>query len=190
MDRSRNEREAYSLVHTSENFVKDFCADSFGVDYAGISLLENVENDDIRKTMQEAQEAFNQHRFDDATVTAHFAIQKAKWIILKKTQPEGYGNLSSSGEVRAAGLERTISAIENRMDRLFDVALSATFAADIKRLSGITCAGFLPIPGGKPVIQIFKQARDHEPSSDEAKFALELAMDYVLWADQAYGLKE
>ncbi len=147
-----DEREAYSLVSTSENFMKDFCANAFGTDYRKISVLENIENDDIKGTMHEAQTALETGKFDDAAVMAHLAIAKTKWLVQEKTMPQRIVNLWSSAEVQKAGLEYIIAAIRLQMDEILDVTLSATFAGDLNRLASITRAAFIRILGGSPQV--------------------------------------
>ena len=185
-----DEKEAYRLVRAAENFMKEFCSAAFGIDYVKLSQNGIISNQDIKKTLEEAQEAYDDGRFEDAAIAAHFAIQQGKWIVRQKVLGGRYRHHLSSTTDRVFGdIIRTIDDIDRDLDDTLDVALSATFAYDFTRLREITCAVFHMIPGGRPVTQVMKQSRSHEPTADDADFALELATEYLLWADQAYGLE-
>jgi len=185
-----DEKEAYQLVHAAENCMKEFCSAAFAVDYVKLSPTDLISNQDIRKTLAEAQDAYDRGRFEDAAIAAHFAIQQGKWIVRQKVLGGRYRHHLRSTSDRVIGdILQTIDDIDRALDDTLDVALSATFAYDFTRLREITCAVFHMIPGGRPTTQVMKQFRDHEPTADDADFALELATEYLLWADQAYGLE-
>lgn len=184
-----DEKEAYRLVQAAENFMKDYCTAVFGVDYDKLSPIDLISNKDIRKTLAEAQEAYDNRKFGDAAVTAELAIQQGKWVVEQKVMRRGYmHSLSIDNQRLLSDVAETIQDIETQLDNVLDVALTAQFASKLKRLHDITCAGFMKTGGGVN-IQVWKQVRDHEPTQDDADFALELAIEYLQWADQAYGLE-
>lgn len=185
-----DEKEAYRLVHAAENCMKEFCASAFGVDFDQLSPNDLISNEGIRKTLTEAQEAYDSGRFEDAAVAAHFAIQQGKWIVERKVMnPRWRHHLSLHTERLLEDVAKSLDDIDRYVDDVLDVALSASFASSLRRLGEITCAVFHQIPGGKPITQVLKQSRDHDPTQDDAQFAIELAVEYLSWADQTYGLE-
>ena len=197
-----DERDAYRLVTASKNFMKDFCPAAFGVDQAKLSVIEMIGSDDIRKDVQEAFDARENGRFEDAALAAHLAIEKAKWAIEKKVRPHKYSYhfLPDPLHLEQLGLRElpdVIKDIREDVDHSFDVALSAPFAYDLRRLSKITHASFVKTGDGqiarRGTLAAFVVGQDDQgdkPTSDDADFALELAIEYVLWAEQVYGLGE
>jgi HEPN domain-containing protein len=185
-----DEKEAYRLVHASENWMKEFCTSAFAINYGKLSPTDLISNEGIRKTLGEAQEAYDNGKFEDAAIAAHFAIQQGKWIVKDKVMSRSYGHRlwRSDTEPLLRDVTRAIDDIDRRLDDVLDAALSATFASSFERLREITCAVFHRIAGGEPITQVIKQLRDHDPTADDAEFALELANEYLSWADQAYGL--
>jgi hypothetical protein len=87
-----------------------------------------------------------------------------------------------------------IRDIGEDLDDCFDVALSAPFASDLRRLGKTTHAAFDRTADGqivrrKSLAGYFVERDDgrEKPTSEDADFALELAIEYVLWAEQVYG---
>ena len=184
-----DEKEAYRMVHAAQNCLKEFCAAAFSIDYGALSPTDLIGNQEIRKTLAEAQEAYDKGRFEDAAIAAHFAIQQGKWIVMQKVLGRRYRHHVSLSTERLLGdVVRAIDDIREELDDTVDMALSASFACDFRRLSEITRAVFHRIVGGGVTTQVMKQFRDHEPTADDAEFAIELATEYLQWADQSYGL--
>lgn len=185
-----DEKEAYRLVNAAENCLRELCNNAFGVNYDKLSPADLINNDGLRKTLAAAQEAYGQGKFEDAAIAAHFAIQQGKWIVEEKVMSRRYKHhLSLNTERLMRDVAQSLDDIDRHVDDVLDVALSATFASSFRRLREITRAVFLQIPGGKPHTQVMKQFRDHDPTQDDAQFAIELAIEYLSWADQAYGLE-
>jgi len=185
-----DEKEAYRLVHAAENCMKEFCSSAFGVDFDELSPNDLISNEDIRKTLAEAQDAYDSKRFEDAAIAAHFAIQQGKWIIERKVMsPRWRHRLSLHTERVFEDVAKSLDDIDRYVDDVLDVALSASFASSFRHLQEITRAVFHQILGGKPITQVMKQSRDHDPTQEDAQFAIELATEYLSWADQTYGLE-
>lgn len=190
-----DERDTYRLVTASQNFMKDFCAVAFGVDQTKLSIIEMISNYEIRKDVQQAFDARENGRFEDAALAAHLAIEKARWAIQKKIRPDKYRpHLWSSWlDLQQLGLRDlpdVIRDIRQDLDHAFDVALSAPFAYDLKRLGDITHAVFNRTNDGRMVRTkplAILEGQVNKPTSDDADFALELAVEYILWAEQVYG---
>jgi HEPN domain-containing protein len=193
-----DERDAYRLVTVSQNSMKDFCATAFGVNHRELSAVEMISNDDIRKIVQEAFDAREDGRFEDAAMAAHLAIEKTKWAIQRKIRPRKYRHrLWSHGlALETLGLRELPDVIEDireDLDHTFDVALWAPFAYDLKRLSDMTHAVFYTtgngqIVRGKGLAPFLEEDHADKATSDDADFGLELATEYILWAEQVYGL--
>ncbi len=187
-------KDTYRLVVTAENFMKDFLPASFGVDYDSLSILDPLGNDDVKATLEEAIRKQKAGRFEDAAIAAHLAVQKTKWVIERRVSPTGRGFRRhfhlTFGESMFGDINNALDEISEAVENTRDIALSAPFAQDLKRLSDITRAAFLRILDGPVEIQVMKELRDHEPSSDDADFAVNLAIEFALWADQVYGLSE
>jgi HEPN domain-containing protein len=183
-----DEKETYRLVNAAENCMRELCNTAFRIDYDKLSPADLISNEDIRKTLAEAQEAYDRGKFEEAAIAAQLAIQQGQWIIKEKAMSQSYRHHLSLGTQRLMGdVAQTINDLDRELDDVLDVALSAPFAHGFKRLRDITCAVFHRTGGGIRT-QVMKQFRDHEPTADDANFALELASEYLLWADQAYGL--
>jgi HEPN domain-containing protein len=183
-----DEKDAYRLVRAAANCMKEFCSTAFGIDYDKLSPTDLISNQEIRKTLAEAQEAYDKGKFEDAAIAAHLAIQQGKWIVKEKAMSQRYRHhLSLDTERLMRDVAQTIDDIDERLEDVLDIALSAPFAYSFQQLRDITCAVFHRTTGGI-VTQVMKEFRDHEPTAEDADFALELASEYLLWADQAYGL--
>jgi HEPN domain-containing protein len=180
-----DEKDAYRLVHSAENWMKEFCASAFSIDYDKLSPIDLISNETIRKTLGKAQEAYVNGNFEDASIAAHLAIQQGKWIVEDNVMDRRYRH--RGGDISRL-IDDQLDDVYSSLDDVLEVALSATFASSFKRLREITRAVFHRIPGSDPITQVLKQFRDHEPTKDDADFALELANEYLSWADQAYGL--
>ncbi len=188
-------KDVYRLVITAENFMKEFLSEAFAVDYDSLSELVTLENQDIKRILEEAQKLLADGSFEKAAITAHLAVQKTKWVIERKLSPSRLGShagrfLLRFGETSLGEINDALNELSEAIEDTRDLALSMPFAQDLKRLSDITRAAFLRILEGPVQIQVFNELRDHEPTHDDAVFAVELAIEYVSWADQVYGLSE
>ena len=188
-------KDAYRLVVAAENFMRDFLLAAFGVDYDSLSELETLGNEDVKGTLKRAQKMLDDGLFEDAAITAHLAVQKTKWIIERKLSPQKRRSRFSRfllrfGDMELRDINDALNELSDAIEDTRDIAFSAPFAQDLKRLGVITGAAFLPIFEGEPVTQVMTERRDHEPTSDDAEFAVQLATEYALWADQTYGLSE
>jgi len=191
-----DEREAYRLVATSENFMREFCAQSFNVDYGALSMLDIISNDSIRMTLQEALDARKKGSYEDAIMTAHLAIEKAKCVVQDRILPRRHRySVSLSTKRYLKDLVESVNEIRDELHDTLDVALSAPFAYDLKRLKEMTGARFHRT-GDERIVARTVYAKlgigedESKPvvTSDDAEFALKLATEYILWAQQNYGL--
>lgn len=167
-----NENDARRLIFVARDFLIDFWKDAFAVDYDGVSIVDLISNEDVKKTLQEAQKYEKDHNYREATIKSVLAIYKVKWWVRSKftTQP------------RAIWLESY--PVQEGLDEVLNITLSGPFAHKLRKLGESTGIIFLPIPGGEPVMQ---QLKKHKFVREDALFALELATEYALWAEQVYG---
>ena len=168
-----NENDARRLVFVARDFLIDFWKDAFAVDYGSVSLFDLISNKDIKKALQKAQKYFEKDQnYREAAIKSVLAIYKMKWWIRSKF----------------IILPRTILvdvySLQHALDEVLDITLSGPFAHRLRKLGETTGIIFLPIPGGEPVMQ---QLREHEFVREDALFALQLATEYALWAEQVYG---
>ena len=170
-----NENDARRLIFVARDFLTDFWKEEFKVDYDSVSLFDVVSNKDIKKLLQEAQKHFEKDQnYREATIKSVLAIYKIKWRIKSKFIKEPH--------LVRVGVGSWI--LHDALDSVLDIALSGPFAYRLRKLGETTGIVFIPIPGGEPHMQ---QLREHDFVREDALFALELATEYALWAEQVYG---
>lgn len=74
--------------------------------------------------------------------------------------------------------------IDQAIDYVLEVALSSPFAYKLWKLKETTGIIFLPTGEKELTMQRLKEC---EFTKKDAMFALELAIEYTLWAEQVYG---
>ncbi len=185
----------FRLVSASESFAKVFCEQSFRVNYDELSAIGLIENDKVRKTMQTAREALSNKKFEDATIQSHFAIQQTKWLIESRvgTRRVEYGPWFGGGSPLSDEIRMQVSSMYNdlreRVEDVLNVSLSAPFASKLRHLERITRANFFPIDDKTAHLQVLKDLREGDPGEEDAGFALDLATEYILWAQDVYGMR-
>jgi hypothetical protein len=197
-----DEKDAYRLVSMAENFMQDFCKTAFEVDYSNISLIQLIENSDIRQTLDEAKKAYEGEKYEEAAINAHLAIQKAIWTIKEKmlgSRSHGlitYGTGGYPQDRIILEIEGEIYGILSDLDSISEIVLAAPFALDIVNLKKITRVKFSKFRNeissvklSRPKSPVDGTVEEPKPiQKEDAEFALELAIEYVLWAEQMYGL--
>ena len=189
-----DEKDVYRLVSASESFMRDFCTQAFGIDYGKLSVLDDIGNDSIRRTLQEALDARERGSYEEAAIAAHLAIQKTKYIVQDKILPHRFRHSIGLQEKRVLrDISEVVDELRDDLDDTLDVALSAHFAYDLKRLTKMTGATFRRTRDAEIAARVVYQklAEDdlkHALTLDDADFAIELATEYILWAQQNYGL--
>lgn len=168
-----NENDARRLIFVARDFLIDFWKEAFQVDYDGVSMLDVINNEDVKKTLQEAQKYLEKDQnYREATLKSVLAIYKIKWWIRRKF------------EIMPSTIMIETHLLQQALDSVLDIALSSPFTYKLRKLQETTGTVFLPIPGGEPIMQ---QLKEHEFVREDALFALELATEYALWAEQVYG---
>jgi len=168
-----NDNDARRLVFVARDFLIDFWKDAFAVDYDGVSLSDLISNEDIKKTLQEAQKYYEKdHNYREATIKSVLAIYKVKWWIRSKFTLLPHSIMYET------------YPLQQGLDEVLDITLSVPFAHKIRKLGKSTGIIFMPIPRGEPHMQ---QHGKHKFVREDALFALELAIEYALWAEQIYG---
>lgn len=167
-----NENDARRLIFVARDFLIDFWKEEFEVDYNTVSLLDAISNEDIQKVLKEAQKCFEKDQnYREATIKSVLAIYKIKWWIKSKF-------------IKDPRLLILNWPLQDALDSVLDIALSGPFAYRLRKLGETTGIVFIPTLGGEPHMQ---QLREYEFVREDALFALELATEYVLWAEQVYG---
>jgi len=170
-----NENDACRLIFVARDFLIDFWKDAFGVSYSDISLTDLISDDGVRKVLKEAEDAEN---YDECVTKSVLATFMVKWWIEAGFYEEGP---FTSGISLVDSVDFNVS---DALNFILDVALSSPFAYKLRKLRKETGIVFLPIPGGTPKMQKLKQ---QEFTRQDALQAMELAIEYALWAEQIYG---
>lgn len=165
-----NDNDARRLIFVAKDFLIDFWKEAFEVNYDDISMVELITNDEVRELLKEAEKT---NDYEQAIVKSVLAIYKVKWWIEGRFR----GKATLPPFMSQEGPDGMLSFI-------LDVALSSPFAYKLWKLGESTGIIFLPIPGGEPVMQQLKQ---REFIREDAVSALELAIEYSLWAEHAYS---
>ena len=170
-----NENDARRLIFVARDFLIDFWKDAFAVDYDSISLVDLLSNEDVKKALQDAQKYLAKDKnYRESTIKSVLAIYKIRWWIKSKFK------LALGPPMIFADTDY----LQRALDSVLDIALSSPFAYRLRKLGETTGIIFLPIPGGKPIMQ---QLKKYKPTREDATFALETATEYALWAEQVYG---
>lgn len=167
-----NDNDARRLIFIAKDFLIDFWKEAFDVDYDSISLTDLISNDKIKEILKEAEKAENPEECIIKSVLATYMIG---WWIESGFYEERLSTQTITGDV---------VGVEEALDFVLEIALSSPFAYKLQKLRKDTGIVFLPIPGGKPIMQRMKQIKF---TREDADYALELAIEYALWAEQVYG---
>jgi len=167
-----NDNDVRRLVFVARDFIIDFWKDALNVDYDSISLTDLIGDDEIRKILKEAEKTDSHEQCVIKSVLATYMV---KWRIESGFYEERLSIDSITGDV---------VGVEDALDFVLDVALSNPFAYKLQKLRRRTGVVFLPIPGGKPIMQRMKRVK---LTREDASEALELAIEYALWAEQVYS---
>jgi len=163
--------DAQRLVFVAKDFLIDFWTESLGADYNGVSLTDLVGNAKVRSVLKEAERTRNP---EDRISKCVLATHMVGWWIDAAFYEKG---------PFAHPVDVVDTEVSDALDYVLDIALSGPYAYKLWKLRKQTGIVFLPIPGGKPVLQKMKQVRF---SRRDAEQALELAIEYALWAEQVY----
>jgi len=165
------------LVSIAKETVIDFWAQQFGVNYNEVGLLNLLQDKDLQETLTQAERLLGEKKYDESVESSILAIYQNIWKLGRKFPPPSF-------QTSGAGLPGYgISEFLNRWDDFLHVVLSLPYASKLKELRGKTGIVYLPIPGGKPVMQKLKE---HKATDADAFSALALATEYSLWIEQMY----
>lgn len=167
-----NENDARRLIFVARDFLIDFWKDALSVDYDSVSLTDLIANNEIRKILKEAEKADN---YKDCVIKSVLTTYLVKWWIESGFYEERLSRQTISGDV---------VGVEDALDFVLDIALSSPFAYKLQKLRKHTGIVFLSIPGGEPIMQRMKKVKF---TKEDASQALELAIEYALWAEQVYS---
>lgn len=164
-----NDNDARRLIFAARDFLIAFWKEAFEINYEDISLIDLINNEEIKELLREAEKADN---YKQRLIKSLRAIYEVKWWIESRFH-----------EARLTWSLVSLD-VEDALDFVLDIALSSPFASKLWKLRKSTGIVFLPIPGGEPVMQQLKKYRF---TRKDAAYALELATEYALWAEQVYG---
>jgi hypothetical protein len=164
--------DARRLVFVAKDFLIDFWKESFGADYDDISLTDLISSEDVRSILKEAERIRNP---EERVIKSVLAIYMVGWWIDAAFYEKG---------PFAHPVDVVDTEVSAALDYVLDIALSGPFAYKLWKLRKHTGIVFLPIPGGKPILQKVKQVRF---TRRDAEQVLELAIEYALWAEQVYS---
>jgi len=167
-----NENDARRLIFVARDFLIDFWKEAFGVDYDDVSLHNLITNTKVKELVMEAAKSTRAGEYDKVVINSVQAIYEVQWGIQKKFRER---------PPKPTGFEVDLG---DTVDFILNVALSSPFAYKLLKLKETTGIVYLPIPEGEPVMQRLKE---HKFTREDAAFALELATEYALWAEQVYG---
>lgn len=174
-----NDDDARRLVFVARDFLIDFWKDSLNINYEGISLVNLIENDKIREILTEAEKVGKAKKHEDCVIKSVLATYMVKWWIEGGFYEEGH---IASG-ISLVGIVDDHN-VTDALGFVLDIALSSPFAYRLKKLRKSTGIVFLPIIEGKPQMQKLKKRKF---THQDALEALELAIEYALWAEQIYS---
>lgn len=158
------------LVSIAREFLIDFWLEEFDVKYEDISLLKQVQDQELQEILEKAEKLLNKQKFDEAVEQAILTIFRNVWKLAKKFPPPYVSDSILGGFPR-------------QWNDFILVALSTPYASKLKRLFEKTGIVFLPIPGGKPVMQKLK---GFKATKEDATFACSIALEYTIWVEQMY----
>lgn len=133
-------------------------------------MLKQVQDQELRKVLEKAEQSLNKQKYDEAVEQAILAIYKNVWKLEKKFPPPYVSH-------------DVFGAFPEKWKDFLLVVLSTPYASKLKKLFENTGIIFLPIPGGKPIMQKLK---DYEATKEEAIFACGVALEYTIWVEQMY----
>lgn len=164
--------DARRLVHIARDFLIDFWTESLGANYDSVSLTDLVSNIEVRNTLKEAERTRNpEERITKSVLATHMV----GWWIDAAFHEKGR---------LAHPIDVIDTEVSDALDYILDVALSGPFTYKLWKLRKRSGIVFLPIAEGKPVLQKLRQVKFTRRDAD---MALELAIEYALWAEQVYG---
>lgn len=158
------------LVAIAKEFLIDFWIKEFNVKYEDISWIRLVQDQELRKVLEKAEQFLNKQKYEEAVEQAILAIYKNVWK-LKKKFPPPYVSY------------HPMMAFPEQWKDFLLVVLSTPYASKLKKLFEDTGIVFLEIPEGKPKIQKLK---DYEATKEDAIFACGIALEYTIWVEQRY----
>ncbi len=169
-----NENDARRLIFVSKDFLTDFWRDALGVDYDDMSLIDLIENDEIREKLKEAEKEEN---YEKAVTKSILATYMVSWWIKN-------GFYEAEPTYGVPIMDVTDHEVQEAFDVILEVALSSPFFYKLWKLRKSCGIVFLHIPREQPILQKSKQVKF---TREDASYALELAIEYALWAEQIYG---
>lgn len=167
-----NDNDARRLIFVARDFLAEFWKEAFGVDYDDVSLFDLITNAKVKELLVEAAKGVKAGNHDKTAANSVQATYEVQWGIQKRFRGR---------PTKLTGFE--VVGLEDVLDFVLNVALSSPFAYKLWKLKETTGIVYLPIPEGEPVMQRFKEHNTRE----DAMYALELATEYALWAEQVYG---
>lgn len=170
---SPEDSAAIKLVTVAKEFLIEFWQKEFSVNYDDISLATLINNEEIRKVLEKANELFEKQDFDGAVEQAVLVIYKTIWELEREFNPP---------TVPGNTILFDFSQFEQWRDYAW-VVLSIPYASKLRKLLDLTGIVYIPIIGGKPAMQKMKT---YKATKDDALFAISLSLEYALWAEQTY----
>jgi HEPN domain-containing protein len=168
-----DDNDARRLIFTARDFLIDFWKEVFGISYEDLSVSNLIANPRVKALIEEAEKSAKAGKYSEAVKNSVQATYEVQWWIR--------GRFRVMPPRATAFQARTLV---EELDFIFNVALSSPFAFKLWKLKETTGIVFLPVPGGTPILQV---RNEHEFTSVDASFALELATEYALWAEQVYS---
>jgi hypothetical protein len=158
------------LVTVAKEFLIDFWGKEFGINYDDVSLASLINDEEIRKMIDAANDLLNKQEFDKTVEQAILVIHKTIWKLEEEFQPPVVSTYPQD-------------AFPDYWKDFAWVVLSTPYASKLRRLLNITGIVYFYIPEGNPVMQKMKE---YKATKDDASFAVSLSLEYALWVEQTY----
>jgi uncharacterized protein YutE (UPF0331/DUF86 family) len=187
------DREVYRLVSASESFMREFCSNSWGLSYDELSVVDLVENKNAREALRRGYEEFAKREFMESAAYARLSIEQVRWLTKDKFGIHMFGKRIGDTPILPQDEEMTepLESLWRALSQTAEVALFAPFATDYEHVRELTKSMLYSFHDGKmeisKVIPLIESTE--ELSEPEAAFCLELALEFLLWAQQSYDIK-
>jgi len=167
---SSEETTVIKLVTIAKEFLIEFWRREFSVEYDDVSLTSLLNDEEIRKLINEANDSLTKQEFDKAMEQALLVIYKTIWKLEAKFKPP------------LVSPNPWFGGDPDYWKDFAWVVLSTPYASKLKKLLDTTGIVYLNI--GKPIMQKMK---DYKATKDDASFAISLCLEYALWIEQTYS---
>ena len=165
------------LVSIVKEALIDFWKKEFGINYDEISLLCQLQDTDLLKTLQQAEKFLKEKKYAESVQQSILTIYKNIWKLAKKFPPPAFQSKGELlDELRGYGSSNPFG----KRDDFLYVVLSLPYASKLKQLKQKTGIVFLFSEDS------MQQMKDYKATLEDANSAFSLASEYSLWVEQMY----